>query len=277
MDVVGIDFTSAPNRRKPIVCCWGRLGDDTLEIIDIEAWYDFPPFERFLSGEGSWIAAIDIPFGQPKQLIDALGWPSAWDEYVRLFGSLTKTEFVQLIDNYRSAQPAGSKHHLRATDKLAKSCSPMMLYGVPVGKMFYEGATRLQRSSVSVLPCRPSEQPRIAIEGYPALVTRQLVGPHRYKGGKPSERVCRIVRRRLLSLLATDKLATTYGIKIVIPAQLEEQLVADIHGDRIDSVLCAVQAAAALLRKETNYGIPDDVDDAEGWIVDPTAWANTEH
>jgi hypothetical protein len=48
-----------------------------------------------------------------------------------------------------------------------------------------------------------------------------------------------------------------------------DECIADDTGDKLDSVLCAIQAAWAFNRRATNYGIPLGVDPIEGWIVDP--------
>ena len=42
-------------------------------------------------------------------------------------------------------------------------------------------------------------------------------------------------------------------------------LVADASGDRLDAVLCLAQAAAA--SRLERYGLPDEIDAVEGWIV----------
>jgi hypothetical protein len=50
-----------------------------------------------------------------------------------------------------------------------------------------------------------------------------------------------------------------------LDAALRRSLVADASGDRLDAVLCLVQAARAAQRPR--YGVPPDVDPVEGWIV----------
>ena len=44
-----------------------------------------------------------------------------------------------------------------------------------------------------------------------------------------------------------------------------DALVADAAGDRLDAVLCLVQAAWA--NTQAGYGLPPQVDPLEGWIV----------
>jgi len=70
----------------------------------------------------------------------------------------------------------GDKLHLRSVDKRANSRSPMMLYGVPVGRMFFRGAPRLVKSGARIIPCRPSPDTRIVVEAYPALVAEAMLG-----------------------------------------------------------------------------------------------------
>ena len=43
----------------------------------------------------------------------------------------------------------------------------------------------------------------------------------------------------------------------------------DVTGDSIDAVCAAVQAAWAQQQRNDGYGVPQDCDLAEGWIVDP--------
>ena len=239
-------------------------------IKKIESWNSFAGFESLLTQPGPWTAVVDFPIGQPRRLVKALGWPGVWDEYVKLVGQMSKSEFVELIGEYRAKQPRGDKHHLRATDKLAGSCSPMMLYGVPVGKMFFEGAPRLQQAGVSVLPCRPNESGRVVIEGYPALVVRQLVGKLSYKSEKVKQTAHTQARRQILKRCETSLLTDAYGVSVQFATKLGQHVVADAKGDSLDSVLCVVQAAAFALNNQIAPSIPPQADPLEGWIVDPS-------
>lgn len=57
----------------------------------------------------------------------------------------------------------------------------MTLYGTPVGKMFNQGAPRLLKSRVSILPSRPTNGNSIVVEAYPKLVAMKWIGKHGYK------------------------------------------------------------------------------------------------
>lgn len=271
MQLFGIDFTSAPRKGKPIVCAVGKISDDLLEICDIETWNDFTSYEQFLRRPGSWIAGFDLPFGQPAELVQALGWPEKWNDYVAFVGSIEKSEFVETVRQYSAAQPAGSKHLFRATDRWASACSPMMLYGVPVGKMFFEGATRLQRSELSICPCRPSDDNRTAIETYPALVARYLVGRNSYKASRASEDTASRLQTRIdiAQQLNSAKIRDRYGVRLKLPKSLRKQLIDDHSGDRLDAVLCCIQTAWAATKQTSGWGVPRHVAQNEGHIVDP--------
>jgi hypothetical protein len=271
VQIFGVDFTSAPGRRKPITCARCRLEDERLRVEAIETFPDFAGFEALLRQPGTWIAGIDFPFGQPRRLLEQLGWPLAWDRCVAKVARMPKTEFVNLLVTYAASRPHGDRHHRRETDKRAKACSPMMVYGVPVGRMFYEGATRLLRSEVSVTPNRPTSTKRIAIEAYPALVARFL-GQPRYKGRRSPDPGAsrRDARRAILRGLGRGQLQSTYGTRVQLGGRLAEPLVEDDEADRLDAVLCAVQAAWSWLNRDRHFGVPADCDTLEGWICDPS-------
>ena len=94
---------------------------------------------------------------------------------------MTRLQFVAVLTDYCKDREKGDKHHLRRTDKLAHARSPMMLYRVPVGKMFFEGASRLLKSGVSIQPCHVRNDARVVVEAYPALVARRWIGNRDYE------------------------------------------------------------------------------------------------
>ena len=271
MRIFGLDFTSAPSPRKPITCATGKLQASALLIENIVTLPTFAAFESFLQQEGPWIAAFDFPFGQPRRLITNLHWPSTWEGYVQHCALLGKTLFEETLTHYQASRPAGDKQHVRATDKVARARSPMMLHRVPVGKMFFQGAPRLLHSGVSVLPCRPNEKDRIALEGYPALVAQRWIGKIGYKSDERKKQTSeqQVARQRIVDGICSDELYTAYGINLELNQTLVNRLVQEPMGDELDAVLCAIQAAWAYIQRERNYGIPLTCDSIEGWIVDP--------
>jgi len=277
MNIYGFDFTSVPGRKKPITCAACEFRHDTHEeypYMKLHAClklYSFEEFEAFLLRDGPWLAAIDFPFGQPRRLISHLGWPETWEGYVQLIASMDKQSFEHTLTRYCANRSPGDKHHLRITDVQARSCSPMMLHRVPVAKMFFQGVPRLLASGVSILPCHPTNDRRIAFEGYPALVARRLIGRRAYKSDErlkqTTDRV--IARQDILRRLLSLELLDHYGCTLEIPETLAEILIEDPMADNLDALLCAVQAAWAFSQQYNGYGIPSYCDPAEGWIVDP--------
>src|SRR5207237_8612499 len=59
--------------------------------------------------------------------------------------------------------------------------------------------------------------------------------------------------------------ATDFGTHIKVA---RARLIADGRADRLDAVLCAIQAAWSYTRKGQNYGMVEPCE-TEGWIVDP--------
>lgn len=272
MKIYGLDFTSAPGRKKPITCTVCELQQDRLSVKDCLKLTNFDDFEALLCSDGPWLAALDFPFGQPRKLISNLGWPETWESYMQIIASMGRREFEETLNRYRESRPAGDKQHLRATDVLAGARSPMMLHRVPVGKMFFEGATRLLKSSVSVWPCRPMGDNRVVVEGYPALVARRFVGKRGYKSderGKQTEDR-EAARREIVRGLRSSEMIGWYGFRVELSEEMNERLVRDAMGDELDAVLCGVQGAWAWLHRGREYGVPEGCDVMEGWIVDAT-------
>ena len=80
MDVRGVDFTSRPSREKAITCAYGTFDSARLTVSRLDRFASFEGFCRMLETPGPWIAGIDFPFGQPRTLIDNVGWPGRWAE-----------------------------------------------------------------------------------------------------------------------------------------------------------------------------------------------------
>jgi hypothetical protein len=270
MHIYGLDFTSSPTRRKPITCARCELYDTILSVKSCLKMPSFAEFETFLRSDGPWLAALDFPFGQPRKLIANLGWPQSWQGYMGIVASMSKAEFEDTLHSYRSSRAPGDKLHLRVTDQLAGAISPMMLHRVPVGKMFFQGATRLYNSPISILPCRPTSDNRIAVEGYPALVARKLVGKRSYKNDVRGQQTIdrEMARAEIVKGLSSEPLVKWYGLSVEMSDEMEEMLVQDAMGDMLDAVLCAVQAGWAYMERERGYGIPVECNKDEGWIVD---------
>jgi Protein of unknown function (DUF429) len=268
--IYGLDFTSAPGRRKPLIALGCALEGRCLRVQDSEALTDFGGFEEFLQRDGPWVCGMDFPFGQPRDLVSALGWPEGWEGYVGEVAGLSKEEFEGAIRADMALRPPGSKWRYRLADRRSGSSSAMMLFRVPVGKMFYQGAPRLLASGVRVEPCRRNGDSRVAVEAYPAVVARRFLGRAAYKrDGVPDTQERRSARETLLAGLESSTLTEVYGFGVEMDGPWREEFVRDSSADALDSLLCAVQAAWAYTRRDEDYGVPPECDPDEGWILDP--------
>jgi hypothetical protein len=271
MRIYGVDFTSAPSHTKPITCAVCKLQDNHLRVQNCLKLVSFHDFEAFLRSSGPWLAALDFPFGQPSKLISHLDWPGVWEDYMQIITSMGKKEFEKTLRRYGDVRAKGDKLHLRKTDVLAGARSPMMLFRVPVGKMFFEGATRLLRSTVSILPCRPTADNRSVVECYPALVARKCIGKRGYKSDERAKQTKdrEMARWEIVNWLRSSEIVKWYSLKVELPDEMCEKLVEDPMGDELDAVLCSVQGAWARLQRFSGSELPEVCKKIEGWIVDP--------
>ena len=87
MKIYGLDFTSAPSLKKPIVYAQCRFDEDCLLLEHLGCLTSFAEFETFFSQSGPWVAGMDFPFGQPRTLVENIGWPQTWQGYVDLLAN----------------------------------------------------------------------------------------------------------------------------------------------------------------------------------------------
>ena len=271
MKIYGIDFSSRPGRGKPLTCMECQLSGTRLSASKLHEWPGFEGFDSFLQRPGPWVVGLDFPFGQSRRFIENIGWPLTWEGYVGYVSGLSRGEFRSQVNDYKAERPAGDKEHTRRVDRLAKSVSPQKLNYPPVGLMFFEGAPRLLRSGVCVPGLSTGDPQRTAIEAYPGVLARSALGKRSYKNDSKDKQTLEQTEARhdLMDCLLSDWLTETYGLQLELPDTMADMLVAEPGGDRLDALLCAVQAAWAQLRQSQNYGAPEDLDPLEGWIADP--------
>jgi len=266
--ICGIDFTSVPTNRKPITLAEGKLCGRVLQIDRVRLLPNMNDFSLFLRESSPWVAAVDFPFGQPRKLIEDLRWPLTWQGYVKHVKQMGSEIFKQQLSGYVDKE-TGRQLLRRKVDTLAKSISPMKLEYTPVGKMFFTGAHLLVTSPCAIVPFR-RRRPNmgVVVEGYPKLVAK-AAGVVKYKDGPINEQIDRKrARDRLIKWLLGSEPETSYGFCISLNSSVVKECKGDSKGDRLDAVLCAVQAAWAYIQRNQNYGIPLDCDRLEGWIAD---------
>jgi hypothetical protein len=256
--ILGVDFTSAPRRAKPITVAHGFVEKNLLCMERIESIESFGEFEGLLTRPGPWIGGFDFPFGLPRALVRDLGWPRDWRKLVEFCGDLTRTELRGILDGYRATRPAGRKYAHRRTDLPAGSSSPMKLVNPPVALMFHEGAPRLADAGVHIPGLADGDRGRVALEAYPGLFARRILGNISYKNdSKAKQTAARMAAREVL----------LKKIPIKASAQIRRRLIDDASGDSLDAAICAVQAAWGWRRRRRNFGLPARIEACEGWIV----------
>jgi Protein of unknown function (DUF429) len=262
----GVDFTSRPRRAKPITIASGRIRKSVFQLDAIDEISEWPNFESWLRRPGPWIAGFDFPFGLPREAVIDLGWPTLWPQLVRHRRNLGREAFRAALDGYRESRPTGNRYPHRAADRPAGSHSPLKLVNPPVGLMFLEGAPRLLDADVAIPGLHTGDPERIALEAYPGYSARQMVKAS-YKNDAVAKQTP--ARRRARKTIVNALVANTnrFGFRLTAPTSLLNSLIRDASGDRLDAVLCAMQAAWAWQRREINYGLPAQIDALEGWIV----------
>ncbi len=262
----GVDFTSRPRLRKPVTVAGGRRLRRAFHLETLEELAHWANFEAWLQRPGPWIAGFDFPFGLPREAVDDLNWPKQWPQLVAYCRSLGREEFRAALDSYRESRPAGKRYAHRAADHPAGSHSPLKLVNPPVGLMFLEGAPRLLDAGVTIPGLHRGDPQRIALEAYPGYSARRMVKGS-YKNDAPAKQTAarRQARKSMVSSLEAGD--NPFGFALTGSRPLLNSLVGDATGDRLDAVLCAMQAAWAWQRREMNYGLPAHIDPLEGWIA----------
>ena len=271
MRIAGIDFSSAPAPRKPIVIASGRLAAGREEgRLRIDAFRTLPTLAGFgdwLSADGPWIAGCDFPFGLPREFIDAQGWGRLdWPALLDRVSALTRAELVGRCRAYAAARPAGAKFAHRATDRPAGSSPSMKWVNPPVVLMLHAGVPLLRAAGVALPALQPGDPTRVALEAYPGLIARLAIARRSYKSDDPRRNDAdrRAARAAIVEFLGCGD-AT--GIRVELGDGLQQACLDDFRADRLDAVLCAVQAAWGALRRDAGWGLPADTDPLEGWIV----------
>jgi hypothetical protein len=263
--VAGVDFTSAPSRRKPIVVATGRLRGHTVELESIDAHTAFDGFAAWLNRPGPWIGAFDFPFGLPRELVRALGWPLEWSALVRHYAALPRPRIRDAFAAFCAARPPGAKFAHRACDIPAGSSPSMKWVNPPVAWMLHAGAPLLLEAGVHIPGLRAGDPRRVALEGYPGMLARELIGRRSYKS---DDRRRQTGERRAARVDLLDALGRGHprlGLRLRLGRAQRDALVEDGAGDRLDAGLCLVLAAWAATRPA--YGLPPRLDPLEGWIV----------
>lgn len=266
MRICGVDFTSAPKRDKPIVVAECEADGENLVLKRFLEFRDWPSYELWLGDDSEWIGGFDFPFGLPRRFVEAQGWPSDWSGMVRACVAAGKERFAErAMQAFLEARSPEDKH--RKTDFVAKSHSPLKTRtNPPVGLMFYEGTWRLLSHGIRIPALHETGSRKVALEAYPGFVIQRL-RERFYKNDRQSSGTANSeARKRIVKELMTGSSGALSCTLALGSRRLGDHL---LHpsGDWLDAVLCATQAHSAWMNTDAGYGLPEDIDVREGWIV----------
>jgi hypothetical protein len=273
--LVGCDFSSAPTKRKQIVLAWGLLEQGRVRVTALQRLNTLEAFSAWLQESAPWVGGFDLPFGLPRELVETLGWPTAWEACIRHYATLERSEIRARFAAFCAERPVGGKFAHRATDKPAGSSPSMKWVNPPVAYMLHAGVVRMLDAGVYFpgLQLRPEPtEPRakVALEAYPGLLAREILGHRSYKSDDPLKQTPErlIARKDLVTALEMGK--THLQLRLKLTHAQRDTLVEDASGDALDAVLCLVQAAWGWQRQvngDALFGLPADLDPLEGWIL----------
>jgi len=272
--LIGVDFSSRPTARKPITLASGQWLGPRGAVLQLQGALRFATLDAFgswLAQPGDWVGGFDLPFGLPRELVQHLGWPTDWAACMDHYATLDRPTIRNTFAAFCDGRPVGGKFAHRACDGPAGSSPSMKWVNPPVAYMLHAGVPLLRAAGVR-LPAHPSAQApadgdpgRIALEAYPGLLARELIGSRSYKSDdKPRQTPERLIARKDI-VEALEQGRTRLGLRLKLSAAQRDALADDASGDALDAVLCLVQAAWAAQRP--GWGLPADVDPLEGWIV----------
>ncbi|HEY1397793.1 DUF429 domain-containing protein [Roseateles sp.] len=263
--LVGVDFTSAPTARKPIRLAFGRRQGSVLKLERQTAIATLEAFESWLAEPGPWLGGFDLPFGLPRELVETLGWPTEWAPLIAYYAGLSRAEIRATFAAFCDARPVGGKFAHRACDGPAGSSPSMKWVNPPVAYMLHAGVPRLVRAGVHLPGLHAGDATRVALEAYPGLLARELIGARSYKSDDRAKQTPERLIARKDMIEALEQGRSRLGLRLKLSHAQRDELADDGSGDKLDAVLCLMQAAWADARPD--YGLPAGMDPLEGWIV----------
>ncbi len=265
--LMGCDFSSAPTRRKPVVMALGQLHSGRLRVDRIERFDTLAAWGAWLTQPGEWLGVFDFPFGLPRELVTTLGWPTDWQPCMAHFASLSRADIRAQFAAFCDARPVGGKFAHRATDGPAGSSPSMKWVNPPVAYMLHAGVPQLRAAGVDLPGLHAGDTARVALEGYPGLLAREVLGQRSYKSDDRAKQTPeRLIARKDL-ITALEHGQTRLGLRLKLSHAQRDALADDASGDSLDAVLCLMQAAWALQQGAPRFGMPLGMDPLEGWIV----------
>ena len=265
LQLIGTDFSSAPSQKKPIVVAVGERRGSVVSLQRLLSFESLAAWGHWLAQPGSWLGAFDLPFGLPRELVEVLGWPREWRALMAHYTALSRKEIRDTFSAFCDARPAGRKFAHRACDRPAGSSPSMKWVNPPVAYMLHAGMPWLLAAGVDLPGLHGGDESRVALEGYPGMLAREVLGVKSYKSDDPAKWTAErlLARKDLIEALVQGR--TRLGLRLRLSQSQYDQLAHEGAADRLDAVLCLLQAAWAC--GQDRYGVPMHVDPIEGWIA----------
>jgi hypothetical protein len=269
--LIGVDFSSTPTARKPITMALGERQGQVLRLQSLRSLPTHVALVDALAELPAWLGAFDFPFGLPRELVLELGWPQDWPALMRHYTTLSRAEIRDSFAAFCAARPVGGKFAHRATDIPAGASPSMKWVNPPVAYMLHAGVPLLLQLGAELPGLHAGDAARVALEGYPGMLARELIARRSYKSDEPAKQTAErlIARKDLVEALEQGR--SRLGLRLKLSHAQRDQLVADARGDLLDAVLCLMQAAWAA--GQADFGCQADADRLEGWIVSAGLYA----
>jgi hypothetical protein len=237
-----------------------------LELEGFEPVAQFPDFDALLSRAGPWIGGFDLPFGLPREFVRSQGWPMQWDACMSVYAGITRAELRERFRAFCDARPAGSKFAHRRTDGPAGASPSMKWVNPPVAWMMHAGVPRLRAAGVLMPGLQPGDPSRVAVEAYPGMIARAITrSSYKTDTAARADQSRLDARTRVLDVVVAG--GHPEGSRLKIRPQGRREILDDFRADRLDALLCGLQAAWCLQRIERGFGVPAGLDPLEGWIA----------
>ncbi len=267
--LLGCDFSSSPTRRKPIVLAWGRCQGARVHLERLQRCDSLTEWGQVMAQEAEWVGGFDLPFGLPRALVAHLNWPQTWRACMDHYASLDRAQIRATFKAFCDARPVGQKFAHRATDGPAGSSPSMKWVNPPVAFMLHAGVPVLIQAGVHFPGLHAGDTRRVALEAYPGLLARAVLGGRSYKSDDRAKQTPeRLIARK--DLIHTMEMGQALEMRLVLSHAQRDALVQDASADSLDAVLCLMQAAWAAQRRaqgDALCGLPAQLDPLEGWIV----------
>lgn len=305
--VLGVDFTSAPGAKKPIVLARAVLEGRSdrmpetsrLKLLGFERFSDWLAFERFL--HAPWadrqvydpsvvVGGFDFPFGLPKDLLKAWQWDRLdYRQIAMKFADHDRSYWVAALKRFCEPRPIGHKFAHRACDGPAGSSPSMKWVNPPVVFMYREGFKRLIDAGwhlpgfdapldieATLDVAAPSDIAAlpdvVALPEVDIPVALEAYPGHLARAliGKlsyKSDSVPNDPKRLEIRSAMLGALAARLPFEFIVDQIDTDLMIEDGRGDVIDAWLCAIQAAWAAMKGPPYWGADEDADPQEGWIA----------